>query len=63
MYGPFAAGYAACFGGALDYVAKPYKKDATRHNVAIDFDVNGGVSADVFDDSKTPKITPTPPII
>ena len=26
----FAAGYAACFGGALDFVAKQQKKDATR---------------------------------
>ena len=26
----FAAGYAACFGGALDFVAKQHKKDATR---------------------------------
>jgi len=26
----FAAGYAACFGGALDFVAKAQKKDATR---------------------------------
>src|SRR5262245_65655479 len=25
----FAAGYAACFGGALDYVAKQQKKNAT----------------------------------
>ena len=25
----FAAGYAACFGGALDYVAKQHKQDAT----------------------------------
>ena len=25
----FAAGYAACFGGALDYVAKQYKKNAS----------------------------------
>ncbi len=25
----FAAGYAACFGGALDFVAKQQKKDAT----------------------------------
>src|SRR6476469_7069855 len=24
----FATGYAACFGGALDYVAKQHKKDA-----------------------------------
>lgn len=26
----FAAGYAACFGGALDYVAKLHKQDATK---------------------------------
>ena len=26
----FAAGYAACFGGALDYVAKQHKKDASK---------------------------------
>ena len=26
----FAAGYAACFGGALDFIAKQHKKDATR---------------------------------
>ena len=26
----FAAGYAACFGGALDYVAKQHKKDGSR---------------------------------
>jgi Ohr subfamily peroxiredoxin len=26
----FAAGYAACFGGALDFVAKKHKKDATK---------------------------------
>src|SRR5258706_2407580 len=29
----FAAGYAACFGGALDFVAKQKKKDATRAKV------------------------------
>src|SRR5574342_142126 len=29
----FAAGYAACFGGALDFVAKQHKKDATRARV------------------------------
>ena len=29
----FAAGYAACFGGALDYVAKQHKKDAARARV------------------------------
>ena len=26
----FAAGYAACFGGALDYVARQHKKDARQ---------------------------------
>lgn len=30
----FAAGYAACFGGALDFVAKQQKKDASRASVA-----------------------------
>jgi Ohr subfamily peroxiredoxin len=29
----FAAGYAACFGGALDYVAKQHKKDAASARV------------------------------
>src|SRR5437870_10591079 len=29
----FAAGYAACFGGALDYVAKQQKKDAAKAKV------------------------------
>ena len=29
----FAAGYAACFGGALDYVAKQQKQDATKAKV------------------------------
>jgi len=29
----FAAGYAACFGGALDYVAKQRKMDATNAKV------------------------------
>jgi lipoyl-dependent peroxiredoxin len=29
----FAAGYAACFGGALDYVAKQQKHDATKAKV------------------------------
>jgi lipoyl-dependent peroxiredoxin len=29
----FAAGYAACFGGALDFVAKQRKKDATGASV------------------------------
>lgn len=29
----FAAGYAACFGGALDFVARQQKKDASRAKV------------------------------
>ena len=29
----FAAGYAACFGGALDFVAKRHKKDAAKAKV------------------------------
>jgi lipoyl-dependent peroxiredoxin len=29
----FAAGYAACFGGALDFVAKQKRKDATNAKV------------------------------
>ena len=32
----FAAGYAACFGGALDFVAKQHKKDATRASITAD---------------------------
>src|SRR6201996_1465520 len=30
----FAAGYAACFGGALDFVAKQHKKDATKATIS-----------------------------
>src|SRR5580693_5780147 len=29
----FAAGYAACFGGALDYVGKQHKKDASKATI------------------------------
>lgn len=29
----FAAGYAACFGGALDFVAKQNRKDATKAKI------------------------------
>jgi Ohr subfamily peroxiredoxin len=29
----FAAGYAACFGGALDYVAKQQKRDAAKAKI------------------------------
>src|SRR5512134_3575754 len=32
----FAAGYAACFGGALDFVGKQYKKDASKARVTAD---------------------------
>src|SRR5436190_11542729 len=31
----FAAGYAACFGGALDFVAKQEKKDATKKFISL----------------------------
>ena len=31
----FAAGYAACFGGALDLVAKQHKKDASKAKVTF----------------------------
>ncbi len=30
----FAAGYAACFGGALDFVAKQHQKDASQAKVS-----------------------------
>jgi lipoyl-dependent peroxiredoxin len=29
----FAAGYAACFGGALDFVAKQHRKDGTKATI------------------------------
>src|ERR1044072_2827987 len=29
----FAAGYAACYGGALDFVAKQHKKDASKASI------------------------------
>ncbi|MDB5596538.1 MAG: organic hydroperoxide resistance protein [Hyphomicrobiales bacterium] len=32
----FATGYAACFGGALDFVAKQHKKDASGATVTCD---------------------------
>src|SRR5437588_11851043 len=55
----FAAGYAACFGGALDFVAKQHKKDASkatvRANVTIGAREKGGfglaVVLDVTDTS------------
>lgn len=35
----FAAGYAACFGGALDFVAKQHQKDATKAQVTCSVSV------------------------
>src|SRR5262247_1981186 len=35
----FAAGYAACFGGALDYVAKQQKKDASHATATADVSI------------------------
>ena len=55
----FAAGYAACFGGALDFIAKQHKKDATKATVKCAVTIGprdkGGfglaVVLDVSDDS------------
>ena len=35
----FAAGYAACFGGALDLVGKQHKKDASKAAVTADVSI------------------------
>ncbi|HZB94062.1 MAG TPA: organic hydroperoxide resistance protein [Stellaceae bacterium] len=35
----FACGYAACFGGALDFVAKQHKKDATKATITCDVSI------------------------
>jgi lipoyl-dependent peroxiredoxin len=35
----FAAGYAACFGGAIDFVAKQHKKDGTKAKVTADVSI------------------------
>ncbi len=35
----FAAGYAACFGGALDFVGKQHKKDASKATVTADVSI------------------------
>ena len=35
----FAAGYAACFGGALDFVAKQHKKDGTRAKITCNVSI------------------------
>src|ERR1700749_160623 len=38
----FAAGYAACFGGALDFVAKQHKKDASKATVKCAVSIGQG---------------------
>jgi len=35
----FAAGYAACFGGALDFVGKQHKKDASNARVTAEVSI------------------------
>src|SRR6516164_4463322 len=35
----FAAGYAACFGGAIDFVAKQHKKDAAKAKVTCEVSI------------------------
>ena len=35
----FAAGYAACFGGALDFVGKQHKKDATKAKITCEVSI------------------------
>jgi lipoyl-dependent peroxiredoxin len=35
----FAAGYAACFGGALDFVGKQHKKDASKASVRAEVSI------------------------
>jgi osmotically inducible protein OsmC len=38
----FAAGYAACFGGALDFVGKQHKQDASKTEVTCAVSIEGG---------------------
>src|ERR1700683_1050679 len=35
----FAAGYAACFGGALDFVGKQHKKDAAKASITAEVSI------------------------
>jgi Ohr subfamily peroxiredoxin len=35
----FAAGYAACFGGAIDFIARQNKKDASKTRVTADVSI------------------------
>ena len=45
----FATGYAACFGGALDFIAKQHKKDGTKAKITCDVSIGpregGGFAA------------------
>lgn len=55
----FAAGYAACFGGALDYIAKQRKEDASNAKITCSVsigprDAGGfGISAKIRVEDKT----------
>ena len=35
----FAAGYAACYGGAIDFVGRQHKKDATKARITADVSI------------------------
>ena len=35
----FAAGYAACFGGALDFIGKSHKKDASKAKITCNVSI------------------------
>jgi Ohr subfamily peroxiredoxin len=56
----FAAGYAACFGGALDFVAKKQKKDATGAKITCSVSIGprdkGGFGISVVLDVADPSI-------
>ncbi len=58
----FATGYAACFGGALDFVAKQKKKDATKAKITCSVSIGPrkkggfGISATMrIEDTSIPK--------
>jgi len=57
----FAAGYAACFGGALDFVAKKQKKDATGAKITCSVSIGprdkGGFGISVVLDVADPSIS------
>ena len=56
----FATGYAACFGGALDFVAKSHKKDASKAKVTCSVSVGprdaGGFGISVKMDVNDPSL-------